>query len=484
MAGVLPRDGAADHAARPRFAPHQGPAEPEGEQGAGGVPSGAAPDSSAGRTGAVARRRPRQPRGVHHARGEREAGDGPDRGVQGAGVYGERVERGSTLPRHGRACSGHPRLTSLRHLNVDARHKAGHDGVCCHCREEYGCAASASRQMMDVVEKQLLPILRCRRDRSDPIHELRHFHHVLRGGAELEPRLRHHRYKLIRGRLFLRHLKIGFCRLAGVLLDHVDRLGERVEERRIELRIVLAEFRGRVGHADRDVAAEHLCRGEDRAHTGAFQLQIGKRRRAEMSRDLRTLGEKRRHRIGMRARDGEMVELVVLTDAPRLLGRHLEEDRLRRGPHRRDRNAVRVSEVLDGLDLRVLGDQRQRQRVVGGNAADIERAARPRPERQERRCAGRCDIEAAGNESVVHHVAAGKAVPRHLDVAQTRRLGVLLDQLAVVHQRERQVRQARLDRDAELAGFGMHRRGPFHGKEQRGQQHELEQHAFSHRQFS
>ena len=187
-----------------------------------------------------------------------------------------------------------------------------------------------------------------------------------------------------------------------------------------------------------------------RAHPGALELQIGERRSREMRGDLAALGEQRDHGVGMRARDGQMVELAVLARAVGLLGRHLQNDRLGRGFHRRHRDAVGVGEILDRLDLGVLGHQRQRQGVVGGDAADIERGARLGPQGEERRRAGRGDVEVSGDQAVVHRIAAGEAEPAHLDVAETRRLGVLLDQLAVVHQREGEIGQARLDRDAEF----------------------------------
>jgi hypothetical protein len=42
-------------------------------------------------------------------------------------------EAAATNPhlRHGRACPGHPRLVCVEHCKkvVDARHKAGHDGI-------------------------------------------------------------------------------------------------------------------------------------------------------------------------------------------------------------------------------------------------------------------------------------------------------------------------------------------------------------------
>jgi hypothetical protein len=37
--------------------------------------------------------------------------------------HSQRIQR-----RHGRACPGHPRLASISKKDVDARHKAGHDG--------------------------------------------------------------------------------------------------------------------------------------------------------------------------------------------------------------------------------------------------------------------------------------------------------------------------------------------------------------------
>ena len=74
LAGVPARDGDADRAARPRPSPHQGTAQSRRFQGSGGVPGGATPDPSAGGTRGLARQGSRQPRGVHHARGERTAG--------------------------------------------------------------------------------------------------------------------------------------------------------------------------------------------------------------------------------------------------------------------------------------------------------------------------------------------------------------------------------------------------------------------------
>ena len=65
-----------------------------GTQGPGGVPGGAAPHPSAGRTGRLARRGPVQPRGLHHARRERAPGARPVRGVPALGYTG--------IPRHAR----------------------------------------------------------------------------------------------------------------------------------------------------------------------------------------------------------------------------------------------------------------------------------------------------------------------------------------------------------------------------------------------
>src|SRR5258708_3887307 len=64
LAGVPPRDGDADHSARARSPAHQGAAQSQGQQRAGGVPGGAAPDPSAGGAFGVAGCRPGEPRGV------------------------------------------------------------------------------------------------------------------------------------------------------------------------------------------------------------------------------------------------------------------------------------------------------------------------------------------------------------------------------------------------------------------------------------
>src|SRR4029077_17273646 len=81
---------------------------------------------------------------------------------------------------------------------------------------------SASRQMMNVREEHVLPRLRLDAERSDVVHELRHFQQVLRRGAEIESGLLEDRQDLVDRGLLLGDLEIDFGRLAAILVDHVD----------------------------------------------------------------------------------------------------------------------------------------------------------------------------------------------------------------------------------------------------------------------
>ncbi len=151
------------------------------------------------------------------------------------------------------------------------------------------------------------------------------------------------------------------------------------------------------------------------------------------------------------------IELRVLALAERLLGGHLQRHRLDRHLDRRQRDPVLVGEVLDRLHVRIARVEVERHRVDRRHRLHVEIALGARPERDQRPDAARRELQAVRQQRVVHHVAAGELRPADLDV-DARGLRVLLDQLLLLHQHQRQVADAVLLRDLDFGHLGAQRR--------------------------
>ncbi len=147
------------------------------------------------------------------------------------------------------------------------------------------------------------------------------------------------------------------------------------------------ELRRRPDDVERRRAAEDVVGVEHRVHAGLLELLVLERRRAEVRGDLGLAGQERRLRIRVRHRHGELIELVLLALAERLLGGHLQRHRLDRDLHRRQRDLVLVGEVLDRLDVRVARDEVERHRVDRRHRLHVEiaRGASPTASRTGRR---------------------------------------------------------------------------------------------------
>src|SRR5207253_2657885 len=117
-------------------------------------------------------------------------------------------------------------------------------------------------------------------------------------------------------------------------------------------------------------------------------------------------------------------------------------------------------DVLDRLHLGIARDQLVGHVVQGPDAAHFHRRTGGlRPQCDERRHAARSEVEPAREQRVVHGARSAELRPGHLDVAQPRLLGVLLDELLVLHEHEREVARAVLLRAADLVRLGENRRG-------------------------
>src|SRR6185369_1322720 len=173
--------------------------------------------------------------------------------------------------------------------------------------------ALASRQILRVRKEHLLPGIRAVFDRSDLGHEIYVFHHVLRRRREHDRRIVQHVLDFLERCLVLRHPEIGLCRPALVLVDQRGGLVERLDEGVIQLRILGPEFRRRPDDVECCRAAEHIVRAQHGVDRRILQLLVLERRRAEMRGDLRLSGQQRQLRIGMRHRDRQLIELVLLS---------------------------------------------------------------------------------------------------------------------------------------------------------------------------
>src|SRR3954451_17838420 len=88
--------------------------------------------------------------------------------------------------------------------------------------------------------------------------------------------------------------------------------------------------------------------------------------------------------VGVSHRDGERVELALLTLPEGLLGGHLERDRLDRALHGGESNLVLAGEIPDRLYVWIDCHEVERHRIERSHAFDHQIAAGAPPDRQHR----------------------------------------------------------------------------------------------------
>ena len=144
--------------------------------------------------------------------------------------------------------------------------------------------------------------------------------------------------------------------------------------------------------------------------------------------------------------------LVGLVVAVGLLQGDAERDRLDRLAHRRHGDAVVGRVVLDGLDVGVAGDELEGQAADADDGLHV--AVGLAPQQQHVGDAAGDDVQAAREQRVVVGAAAHQRHPAGLEIGHARVLGVLLDELVMLHQDHRREQQPRLLADLELAHLG------------------------------
>ena len=103
------------------------------------------------------------------------------------------------------------------------------------------------------------------------------------------------------------------------------------------------------------------------------------------------------------------------------------------------------------LDVGIARIEQNRLRGERGDALDrIGRAVRARPDRQQAGHAAGNDVDRAGQQRIVHGGGAVEGGPHHLDLGNAERLGMLLEQLVLLHHIELQVAHGELPRKADL----------------------------------
>ena len=135
----------------------------------------------------------------------------------------------------------------------------------------------------------------------------------------------------------------------------------------------------------------------------------------------------RQHGVGMRKRDGQLVEFLVVRLPEQVGRRHLQHDRLRRDLHRRHRDLVLAAQVLQRFQLRIARDEIERIRRHRGDALHADIGLGARPQRDQRRRADRAEMHVARQQPVIDDARPRDLLPvgLHLDAGG---LGVLLDQ--------------------------------------------------------
>ena len=198
--------------------------------------------------------------------------------------------------------------------------------------------------------------------------------------------------------------------------------------------------------------AEHFIGFEHGVDTGRLDLAIVERRRRGCAVDLARAGKQRGAALRIGQRHRQRFELVGVARTERLFGGHLQHDGVDRHLHRGQRDAVLLGEILDRLDVGITGVDVDLRGGLRRDAAHLAIALGP--QRDQRRDTAGGDFQTARQQRVVHDVAGGKGHPLHLDAGKTGRRAVLLDQLLMLHDHQRQVGQAGLFGQSEFGYFG------------------------------
>ena len=122
-------------------------------------------------------------------------------------------------------------------------------------------------------------------------------------------------------------------------------------------------------------------------------------------------------------------------------------------------DAILVGELLDAL-VGMPADEEDRQRAQRTDALDVDVAARPVPGRHHRRDAAGADVDRAGDQPVVDRHGIAEHRPLGREGWQAGLGSVLLDELLVQHDRERQIADAELAHEVHLAHLGARRAAP------------------------
>ena len=191
---------------------------------------------------------------------------------------------------------------------------------------------------------------------------------ILRRDLELDLRILDHLQQESAVDAALVDAQVGVGGGLGIAGDQGCRLGQRVDQRAVGLRILLQVFFGCVQHRRRTRPALHLVRIEHDVRLRiARQFLVLERRRGEVGVDLGLAGDHGRGGVRMRDRLGQAVEPLEFADAPLLGRRHLQDARLHRHRRRRQRDAVGLGEVGDRLHLRIGADQVVREIAERGD---------------------------------------------------------------------------------------------------------------------
>ena len=193
------------------------------------------------------------------------------------------------------------------------------------------------------------------------------------------------------------------------------------------------------------LAAQDIGRCEHLVDAAVFERDLRIRCGGEIARRGPGGGKESGHRVRMREGHDLALQPIVLAEG--LLRLHPQQIRLRRG-RRRHRDAVGRPEIGKRAHPRAIGQKRERQRAQARHGEDLTRAALALlPRREQRGDAERRDVDGAGSHSVLQRAGAEKALVGGFEV-EMRVLAVLLDQLQILAQKDRQKGEAEPHADA------------------------------------